>query len=58
MGSYGGSTGVMSSLGGAYTTSRGSRDITVNTTQKVADAIHQASNSVRELYSSTVVHPT
>ncbi|KAL8889523.1 MAG: hypothetical protein Q9215_003221 [Flavoplaca cf. flavocitrina] len=45
----------MDSLGGAYTTSKGSRDISVDTTQKVADAMHQASNGVRELYSSTVV---
>ncbi|KAI4243477.1 MAG: hypothetical protein L6R40_003479 [Gallowayella cf. fulva] len=58
MGSYGAAGGVMDSLGGAYTTSKGSRDISVDTTQKVADAMHQASNSVRELYSSTVVQVT
>ncbi|KAL8680745.1 MAG: hypothetical protein Q9186_003092 [Xanthomendoza sp. 1 TL-2023] len=58
MGSYGAAGGVMDSLGGAYTTSRGSRDISVDTTQKIADAMHQASNSVRELYSSTVVQVT
>ncbi|KAL8950084.1 MAG: hypothetical protein Q9222_003868, partial [Ikaeria aurantiellina] len=57
-GSYGAAGGVMDSLGGAYTTSKGSRDISVDTTQKVADAMHQASNSVRELYSSTVVQTT
>ncbi|KAL8654944.1 MAG: hypothetical protein Q9226_003238 [Calogaya cf. arnoldii] len=58
MGSYGAAGGVMDSLGGAYTTSKGSRDISVDTTQKVADAMHQASNGVRELYSSTVVQVT
>ena len=52
---YGASAGVMDSLSGAYTTSKGSWEISVDTTQKVADAMHQASNSVRELFSSTVV---
>ncbi|KAI4276921.1 MAG: hypothetical protein LQ337_002168 [Flavoplaca oasis] len=55
VGSYGAVGGVMDSLGGANTTSKGSRDISVETTQKVADAMHQASNGVRKLYSSTVV---
>ncbi|KAI4214322.1 MAG: hypothetical protein LQ351_003075 [Letrouitia transgressa] len=54
-GSYGAAGGIMASIGGAYTTSKGSRNITVDTTQKVADAIHQASNSSRELHSSVVV---
>ena len=57
-GMYGASAGVMDSMGGAYTTSKGSRDISVDTTQRVADAMHQASNGVRELYSSTVVQTT
>ncbi|KAL9612051.1 MAG: hypothetical protein Q9167_003343 [Letrouitia subvulpina] len=54
-GSYGAAGGIMASIGGAYTTSKGSRDISVDTTQKVADAIHQASNSSRELHSSVIV---
>ena len=54
-GMYGASAGVMDSLRGAYTASKGSRDISVDTTQEVADAMHQASTSVCELFSSTVV---
>lgn len=54
-GSEGAAGGAMASVGGAYTTSSGTRDISVNTVQKIADAIHQASSSVRELTSTVVV---
>lgn len=47
--------GGMLSLGGAYATSSGSRDIAGDTTQKITDAIHQASVSVREIHSTVVV---
>jgi hypothetical protein len=47
--------GGMLSLGGAYATSSGSRDIAGDTTQKITDAIHQASVSVREIQSTVVV---
>ena len=47
--------GGMLSIGGAYATSSGSRDIAADTTQKITDAIHQASVSTREIQSTVVV---
>lgn len=47
--------GGMMSIGGAYATSSGSRDLAADTTQKITDAIHQASVSVREIQSTVVV---
>lgn len=55
-GAMGASGGAMASVGGAYTTSSGTRDISVSTMQRVADAIHQASNAERELTSTVVVN--
>jgi hypothetical protein len=47
--------GGMHSLGGAYATSSGSRDVAVDTTQKITEAIHQSSVGQRELNSTVVV---
>ena len=55
MGAYSVAGGGMASVGGAYTTSSGTRKLTADSMQKVADAVHQASNDVRELQSSVVV---
>lgn len=57
-GGYGGGgmgVGAAGSLGGAYTTSSGTRDLTADTSQHVADAFHQASSAMRELRSTVVV---
>ncbi|KAH7232389.1 uncharacterized protein BKA55DRAFT_581055 [Fusarium redolens] len=56
MGAMGASGGDMASLGGAYTTSSGTRDISVSTMQKVVDKVHQASNALRALTSTVVVN--
>lgn len=50
--------GSMTSIGGGYSTSSGSRDLTAETQQKVADSVAQATSSVRELHSSVVVQTT
>lgn len=47
--------GGAASLGGAYTTSAGSRDLAVDTAQRVADSFHQATSAMRELRSTVVV---
>ena len=47
--------GGMLSVGAGYATSKGNRDLAGETVQKVTDAIHQASSSVRELQSTVVV---
>ncbi|TIM43331.1 hypothetical protein, partial [Mesorhizobium sp.] len=47
--------GVSSALGGAYSTSSGSRDIAATTMQKLADNIVQSSTASRELRSTVVV---
>ncbi|HEU5381204.1 MAG TPA: hypothetical protein VFV38_37745 [Ktedonobacteraceae bacterium] len=55
-GSYkGGGFGVSAALGGAYTTSSGSRDLAVENIQKLNDSFAQASSSQRELYSTVVI---
>ena len=54
-GMMGASGGAMMSAGGAYTTSSGTRDLSVDTVQKVVDAIHQASSATRELQSTVIV---
>lgn len=50
-GAYGGSVAV----GGGYTTSSGTRELTTDTTQRIADAFHQTSTAMRELRSTVVV---
>lgn len=47
--------GISAALGGAYSTSRGSRDIAADTIQKLSDNITQAATSSRELFSTVVV---
>ncbi|MFC9964567.1 hypothetical protein ACFVH4_10025 [Nocardia ignorata] len=57
-GSYGAGTmaiGGAASLGGAYTTSSGTRDLTADTSQRIADSFHQATSAMRELRSTVVV---
>lgn len=49
------SGGISAALGGAYSTSSGSRDIAANTIQKLSDNIAQAATSSRELFSTVVV---
>ena len=46
---------IVGSLGGGYFASSGSRDVTSETVQTVADQIVQSSNSIRELSSTVVV---
>ena len=53
-----GALGGAISLGGAYTTSSDTRDLTANSTQRIADAFHQASSAQRELRSTVVVQGT
>ncbi|KAF2430886.1 hypothetical protein EJ08DRAFT_696837 [Tothia fuscella] len=52
-GSY--AVGGATSLGGATTSSKGSRNLTAETSQKVADAFSQATTAMRELCSTVVV---
>ncbi|MGX9571609.1 hypothetical protein [Mesorhizobium sp. f-mel] len=47
--------GGAASLGGAYTTSSGSRDLTAETAQRISDSFHQATSALRELRSTVVV---
>ncbi|OQO07388.1 hypothetical protein B0A48_07085 [Cryoendolithus antarcticus] len=54
-GAYGASAGGAASLGGAYTTSSRSRDLSADTMQKLADSVKQASSATRELISTVVV---
>lgn len=57
-GSYGpfsAAAGGMSSIGGAYTTSSGNRDLRANTTQRVNDSVHQASALFRDQTTTVVV---
>jgi hypothetical protein len=63
MGGVGGSLasgglGAAISLGGAYTTSSDRRDLETASTQRIADAFHQASSAERELRSTVVVQGT
>jgi hypothetical protein len=56
----GGNVGVFNvggaaSMGGAYTTSSGSRDLAAENVQKISDRIVQASTALRELQSTVVV---
>lgn len=53
MGTY--SAGGAASLGGAYTTSSGTRELTAETSQEVADAFHQSTTAMRELRSTVIV---
>jgi hypothetical protein len=55
MGGGGMGLGGAASLGGAYTTSSGTRNLTADTSQRIADAFHQASSALRELRSTVVV---
>jgi hypothetical protein len=50
--------GLTAALGGATSTSEGTRNLTASTTQKISDAFHQASTDVRELRSTVVVQST
>jgi hypothetical protein len=50
--------GLTAALGGAYSTTSGTRDLAVDTAQHIADAFHQASTAVRELRSTVVVQST
>jgi hypothetical protein len=54
-GALGEAFGISGSLGGAYSTSSGSRDITVDTVQKLSDNVIQQSTASRELHSTVVV---
>lgn len=55
-GSYKGANfGISAALGGAYTTSSGSRDLAAENVQKLNDSFAQASSSQRELYSTVVI---
>ena len=57
-GAYGGGgtgVGAAGALGGAYTTSSGTRTLTGETSQQVADAFHQSTSAMRELRSTVVV---
>ncbi|MBV1855743.1 hypothetical protein [Catellatospora tritici] len=47
--------GGMLSIGGGYATSSGSRDLVGETSQKITDAVHQASSSIREQHATVVV---
>jgi gas vesicle protein len=47
--------GLTAALGGAYSTSSGTRDLAAQTTQKIADSFHQASTAMRELRSTVLV---
>lgn len=60
LGSSSGGTGagIAGSLGGSTSSSKGSRDISGNTIQKLSDNITQVSSSMRELQSTVVVHST
>ena len=57
-GSYGpfsAAVGGMSSIGGAYTTSSGNRDLRASTSQRVNDSVHQASALFRDQTTTVVV---
>lgn len=41
----GGGWGASAAMGGAYTTSSGTRELAASTVQQIADAYHQASNA-------------
>ena len=47
--------GASNAIGGAYSTTSGSRDIAANTVQKLSDNVAQAATSSRELHSTVVV---
>ena len=53
--SVGGAISVSNAIGGAYSTTSGSRDIAANTVQKLSDKVAQAATSSRELHSTVVV---
>jgi hypothetical protein len=54
-GGYGGYFGAATSLGGAYQTSSGDRDISASTVQNLADHFAQTSTAIRDLRSTVVV---
>lgn len=54
-GSFGFAAGVADAIGGAYSTSSGSRDLAAETAQRLADSIAQSSSSTRDLQSAVVV---
>src|SRR5262249_53373304 len=47
--------GSTKALGGAYTTSSGTRQLAASTLQQINDTFHQASSAIRELRSTIVV---
>jgi hypothetical protein len=54
-GLVGAGLGLTAALGGGYSTSSGTRDLTAQTTQRIADAFHQSSTAMRELRSTVIV---
>jgi hypothetical protein len=50
-----GAVAGVGALGGAYTTSAGTRNLTASTNQQIADAFHQSTTSMRALRSTVVV---
>ena len=54
-GSFGGALGAAAALGGGYSTSSGTRELTADTAQRISDAFSQATSAVRELRSTVVV---
>ena len=54
-GGMGLAAGASAALGGAYSTTSGSRDIAADTVQKLSDNVSQAATSSRELHSTVVV---
>src|SRR5215831_5809650 len=57
-GLVGAGLGLTAALGGGYSTSSGTRDLTAQTTQRIADAFHQSSTAMRELRSTVIVQST
>ncbi len=54
----GAAAGISGGIGGATSSSSGSRKIAADTVQKLSDNITQASSAMRELQSTVVVHST
>lgn len=50
-----GALGGAAALGGGYSTSSGTRELTADTAQRISDAFSQATSAVRELRSTVVV---
>jgi hypothetical protein len=51
----GAAAGASAAIGGAYSTTSGSRDIAADTVQKLSDNVAQAATSSRELHSTVVI---